>query len=100
LGFDSGAVSDSLKELVVLWGAKGPSYRDVRDRLEDLFGSRVLSHEKIRQLLIKSSNTLQKAVKPEVPKKKVGILFIEADGFWTGVQKRGVLRVKNVRPSL
>ena len=94
LGFDSGAVSDSLKELVVLWGAKGPSYRDVRDRLEDLFGSRVLSHEKIRQLLIKSSNTLQKAVKPEVPKKKVGILFIEADGFWTGVQKRGVVKGK------
>ena len=94
LGLDSGAVSDSLKELVVFWATKGPSYRDVRDRLEDLFGSQVLSHETIRQLLIKSSETLQAAVKPEAPKKKVGVLFIEADGFWTGVQKRGQMKGK------
>ncbi len=94
LGFDSGAVSDSLKELVVFWATKGPSYRDVRDRLEDLFGSQVLSHETIRQLLIKSSGALQASVKPEVPKKKVSILFIEADGFWTGVQKRGPMKGK------
>ncbi len=89
LGLDSGAVSNSLKELVVIWATKGPSYRDVRDRLEDLFGSQVLSHETIRQLLIKSSEALQASVAPEVQKKKVDILFIEADGFWTGVQRRG-----------
>lgn len=46
------AVSDALKELVVTWKTKGPSYRDVRDRLDDLFNGQVLSHEKKGQLLI------------------------------------------------
>ncbi len=40
-------ISACLKELVVLWGGtKGPSYRDARDRLKDLYGHQVLSHEK------------------------------------------------------
>lgn len=90
LGLESTAVSDSLKELVVIWATKGPSYRDVRDRLHDLFDNQILSHEKIRQLLIETSELLQKQGVPEEKKKKVRILFIEADGFWTGVQKRGV----------
>jgi len=89
LGLESTAVSDSLKELVVIWATKGSSYRDVRDRLYDLFNNQILSHEKIRQLLIESSEQLQMKEAPEEKKKKVRILFIEADGFWTGVQKRG-----------
>ena len=89
LGLESTAVSDSLKELVVILATKGPSYRDVRDRLYDLFNNQILSHEKIRQLLIESSEQLQMKEEPEEKKKKVRILFIEADGFWTGVQKRG-----------
>ena len=89
LGIESTAVSDSLKELVVIWATKGPSYRDVRDRLHDLFNNQILSHEKIRQLLIETSELLQKQGVPEEKKKKVRILFIEADGFWTGVQKKG-----------
>ncbi len=89
LGLESSAVSDVLKELVVIWATKGPSYRDVRDRLDDLFGGQVLCHEKIRQLLIESSDLLKKTVAPEEQKKKADILFIEADGFWTGVQRRG-----------
>ena len=59
LGLESTAVSDSLKELVVIWATKGPSYRDVRDRLSDLFNNQILNHEKIRQLLIESSEHLQ-----------------------------------------
>jgi hypothetical protein len=89
LGIESTAVSDSLKELVVIWATKGPSYRDVLDRLHDLFNNQILSHEKIRQLLIETSELLQKQGVPEEKKKKVRILFIEADGFWTGVQKKG-----------
>jgi len=89
LGLEGTAVSDSLKELVVIWATKGPSYRDVRDRLNDLFNNQILSHEKIRQLLIESSEQLELKEAPEEKKKKVEMLFIEADGFWTGVQKRG-----------
>lgn len=89
LGLDRQQVSEALKELVVIWATKGPSYRDVRDRLKDLFGSQILSHEKIRQLLIESSDTVKKTFETQEQKKKVEIIFIEADGFWTGVQKRG-----------
>lgn len=83
-------VSACLKELVVLWGTKGPSYRDARDRLEDLFGYQVLSHEKIRQILVQASDALKNSLyeKP-AGKRTVDTLFIEADGFWTGVQRKG-----------
>jgi len=61
----------------------------VRDRLHDLFNNQILSHEKIRQLLIETSELIQRKEEPEETKKQVDILFIEADGFWTGVQQRG-----------
>ena len=82
-------VSPGLKELVVLWATKGPSYRDVRDRLKDLFGHQVLSHEKIRQILLQASDSLENTKGEDSPQKHVDILFIEADGFWTGVQQKG-----------
>jgi len=91
-------ISASLKEIAVIWATKGPSYRDTRDRLKDLFCSQILSHEKIRQLLIHSSDTIKNTYKKEPEKKKkVDILFIEADGFWTGVQKEGKRRQKKKR---
>lgn len=90
LGFDTReTVSTCLKELVVLWGTKGPSYRDVRDRLKDLYGYQVISHEKIRQVLIQSSGALKNSFNEEPVKRRVDTLFIEADGFWTGVQRKG-----------
>ena len=83
-------ISACLKELVVLWGTKGPSYRDARDRLEDLYGHQVISHEKIRQLLVQASGLLKDTInKKPAGKRIVGTLFIEADGFWTGVQRKG-----------
>ena len=90
LGLDTREqISPGLKELVVLWATKGPSYRDVRDRLKDLFGHQVLSHEKIRQILIQASDTLENIEREVAPQKSVDTLFIEADGFWTGVQHKG-----------
>ena len=82
-------VSACLKELVVLWATKGPSYRDVRDRLKDLYGYQIISHEKIRQVLIQASETLRGTMEEKPVKKRVKTLFIEADGFWTGAQYRG-----------
>jgi hypothetical protein len=82
-------ISTCLKELVVLWATKGPSYRDARDRLKDLFGYQVVSHEKIRHVLIQASETLRKRIIEKPTKKRVRLLFFEADGLWTGVQHRG-----------
>ena len=84
-----GQVSSCLKELVVLWATKGPSYRDVQERLKDLYGYQVLSHEKIRQVLLRASGALKNAINEKPGKKHVDTLFIEADGFWTGVQRKG-----------
>ncbi|HHV36137.1 MAG TPA: ISLre2 family transposase [Syntrophomonadaceae bacterium] len=82
-------VSLGLKELVVLWATKGPSYRDVQERLKDLFGCQVLSHEKIRQILIQASDVLKNTFSEKpIVKRQVDALFIEADGFWTGVQRK------------
>jgi len=87
LGFDTeGKISGCLKELVVLWATKGTSYRDAESRLIDLYGHQVISHEKIRQVLIQASRALEKTFKEKPVKRRVKTLFIEADGFWTGVQ--------------
>ena len=51
-----------------------------------LYGHQVISHEKIRQVLIQASKTLEKTFKEAPVKRSVDTLFIEADGFWTGVQ--------------
>lgn len=84
-----GQVSACLQELVVLWATKGPSYRDARDRLKDLYGHQVLSHEQIRQVLLRASGALKNTFSEESGKRSVDTLFIEADGFWTGVQQKG-----------
>lgn len=45
-------IGPGLLQLGVTWATKGPSYRDARDRLTDLFGAQVVSHEAIRQALL------------------------------------------------
>ena len=45
-------IGPGLLRLAVTWATKGPSYRDARDRLTDLYGAQVLSHEAIRQALL------------------------------------------------
>lgn len=45
-------IGPGLLQLAVTWATKGPSYRDARDRLIDLYGAQVLSHEAIRQALL------------------------------------------------
>ena len=47
---------------MVLWGTKGPSFRDVWERLKDMFGYEVLIHEKIRQILLQAADALKDAI--------------------------------------
>src|SRR5699024_11893150 len=49
----SDTLSPFLTEMVVKWAVKGPSYRDARDRFYDLLGYQAMSHEKIRQEVLK-----------------------------------------------
>src|SRR5690625_7407581 len=80
--------------MAVNWAVKGPSYRDARDRFCDLLGYQAMSHEKIRQEVLK--------VEPkdmEVPvdnQKDIDILFLEVDGLHVHKQnsKRSTREVK------
>lgn len=79
-------VSEGLVRAAVSLAAAGPSYRNSRDRMNDLLGEKMLSHEGIRQLVLKTSDVIQDSKLPNTPLKKIDVLFIEADGFYTGRQ--------------
>src|SRR5699024_6088213 len=49
----SNTLSPFLTEMVVKWAVKEPSYRDARDRFYELLGYQAMSHEKIRQKVLK-----------------------------------------------
>jgi len=72
-------LSPFLTELAVQWAVKGPSYRDARDRFKDILGYQVMSHETIRQKVLKmigkDENVQSKS------KKTVDALFLEIDGL-------------------
>lgn len=94
-------ISPGLLQLAVTWATKGPSYRDSRDRLTDLFGAQVLSHEAIRQALLEVGAACDRDLENEIVKqegkKEVDVLFIEVDGFGTRLQKTKKLKRQNCR---
>ena len=84
-------IGPGLLQLAVTWATKGPSYRDARDRLTDLFGAQVLSHEAIRQALLEVGASCerdqQNKIAKDVGEREVKALFIEVDGFSARFQK-------------
>lgn len=66
-----------MTELAVQWAVKGPSYRDAKDRFKDILGYQVMSHETIRQKVLKmigkDENVQSKS------KKTVDALFLGID---------------------
>lgn len=86
-------VSPGLKQLAVMEAAEGVSYRGARDSLERQFGQRMLSHETVRQYVLKAGKEIERADKHQeldpVGTRKVPVLFIEADGLYVSRQKLG-----------
>lgn len=84
-------IGPGLLQLAVTWATKGPSYRDARDRLIDLYGAQVLSHEAIRQALLEVAASCERVqqnrIARDVGKREVEALFIEVDGFGARFQK-------------
>lgn len=84
-------IGPGLLELAVTWATKGPSYRDARDRLTDLYGAQVLSHEAIRQALLEVGASCELERKNQIVaangQREVAVLFIEADSFYVKFQK-------------
>ena len=87
-------VSPGLAKVAVSLAAQGPSYRAARDRIEAIMGERLISHEGIRQMVLKTAEVIEKAQVEEERPKKRGIVFIEADGLWTGRQGKKRRRKK------
>lgn len=85
-------VSPGLVALAVSWATKGPSYRDARDRLKELYGAQLLSHEAIRRMVLEVGEALERerenrTIRSE-GKRRVKALFIEADGVNAYLQSR------------
>jgi len=83
--------SPGVEEVAVLWATKGTSYRDARDRLKELYGYQVLSHETIRQRLLQTAARLKVLLEQEAEGmglRRREALFIEADGIWVSFQKK------------
>jgi hypothetical protein len=77
-------VSPGMVALAVTWATKGPSYRDAKERLEEVYGAQVLSHEGIRRIVCEVGEALQRErenreIRSE-GKRRVDALFIEVDG--------------------
>ena len=94
LGLEKRArVSPGLKQSAVKEAAEGVSYRGARDSLAHKFGHQVISHETVRQLVLKAGQLIEEADKRLVleteEERAVGVLFIEADGLYVSRQKVG-----------
>jgi hypothetical protein len=84
-------IGPGLLRLAVTWATKGPSYRDARNRLTDLYGAQVVSHEAIRQALLSVADVASRDRENEIVRaegtREVEALFIEVDGFGARLQK-------------
>ena len=84
-------VSPALSLAAVFQAVTGPSYRAARDTLKRFYGHQMISHEGIRQILLKVGEAIERDNRLErdktFGKRKVPMLFIEADGYWVSMQK-------------
>jgi hypothetical protein len=80
------------RETAVQMAVDGPSYRIAEKSLERIFGGRVISHEGIRQNLIRASDEikvlLQRERENKSPRGDPWIIFIEVDGLYASLQKQ------------
>ncbi|PLR80590.1 MULTISPECIES: ISLre2 family transposase [Bacillus] len=80
----AGGFSPLIEEAAIELAVTGPSYRKAANTLETLLGYRVISHEAIRQHLLKVTS---------IPKERQPIhrpvLFVEVDGLYVKRQEKG-----------
>lgn len=79
------SMSPFLAQQAVEWAVRGPSYRDARDRLQQLCGYQAMSHEQIRQKVLQIQ--AEACSRDHPSPKEVDVLFIEADGLNASLQQ-------------
>lgn len=80
----TGGFSPLVEEAAIELAVTGPSYRKAANTLETLLGYRVVSHEAIRQHLLKVTSMpreRQPVIRP--------VLFVEVDGLYLKRQEKG-----------
>jgi hypothetical protein len=91
LDVEAGRVSPGLAMAAAMQAVLGPSYRAARESLARLYGHQVVSHETIRQLILRLGELVEKEEekKREEAKgtRKVPVLFVETDGYWCSMQR-------------
>jgi hypothetical protein len=91
LGIEVGRVSPGLALAAAMQAVLGPSYRAAKESLKRLYGHQVVSHEAIRQLILRLGELIDKEEEEKREKaqgtKKVPVLFVEADGYWCSMQR-------------
>jgi hypothetical protein len=91
LGVEAGRVSPGLAIAAAMQAVLGPSYRAARESLKRLYGHQVVSHETIRQLILRLGELMEKEEEKKREEangtRKVPVLFVEADGYWCSMQK-------------
>ena len=92
LGLPKRSKQSPLAREIAIEMAVDASYRTASRSLERIFGGQVISHEGIRQNLIKVSDeakvSLQRERKNKRSKENPGIIFIEVDGLYASLQKQ------------
>jgi hypothetical protein len=83
--------SPALHDLMIRAGTMEASYRVAAENLARIVGSRITTHETIRQYVLKAgrlSDSLdEELIEKADGKRKVDMLFIEADGIWMHLQR-------------
>lgn len=91
-------ISPGLRQVAAQLGVEGPSYRAAARQLAHCHGRRVLSHESVRQAVLEAGEkAAQQALgrrKEPAGKKRVQVLWIEADGGIIALQRSRRRRVE------
>lgn len=84
-------VSKGLAVIAAVQAVIGPSYRGASEALSNLFGYKPVSHESIRQFMLRLGKAAEQERSQERNrcdgKKKVPLLLVEADGYWVSMQQ-------------
>src|SRR5690606_24809041 len=91
-------LSPGLRQVAVHLGVSGPSYRAAAGQLQQCHGHRVMSHEAIRQAVIRAGRQVADEQKREREHpegtQRVKVLWIEADGGYIRLQRSKRRRVE------
>lgn len=91
-------VSPALAQCVLLQGVMTSSYRGAAESLSSLFGKPIVSHETVRNTVMRASEGLGKAEQAWLErtegKRRVPVLFLEVDGLSVSLQRDRKKRVE------